>query len=383
MKGRPLRVGLVIYGRLETLTGGYLYDRKLLEHLAARGETTEVVSLPERGYLRHLLDNFSPALARRLAGGGFDVLLQDELNHPSLWLLNRRLRRRARCPIVTLVHLLRSSEPRRAGTRRLTAAIERRYFATVDGAIYNSRATREAVHALAGRPVPGIVAYPGGDHLDAALDGALGGEPLAERAARGPLRVLSVANVVPGKGLDVLVEALLRLPPGGWRLTVAGSLTRDAAWAAELRRRIERAGVADAVELLGAVPGEGIPALLAASHVMAVPSRYEALGIAYLEAMRFGLPVVATAAGGAREVVSHGETGFLVAPGDVEALARHLRALAADRELLARLGAAARRRMESHPSWEESFERVRAYLRALPAASGEDTVEPVTDEETP
>ncbi|MGH8609631.1 MAG: glycosyltransferase [Gammaproteobacteria bacterium] len=54
-----------------------------------------------------------------------------------------------------------------------------------------------------------------------------------------------------------------------------------------------------------------------------------ALGIAYLEAMRFGLPVIATTAGGAHELVGHGHEGFLVVPGDADALTGHLRLLVA------------------------------------------------------
>jgi hypothetical protein len=49
-----MRVGMVIYGSLETLTGGYLYDRKLAEHLSAHGDDVDVISLPWRNYGRHL-----------------------------------------------------------------------------------------------------------------------------------------------------------------------------------------------------------------------------------------------------------------------------------------------------------------------------------------
>ena len=86
-----MRVGLVIYGGLETVSGGYLYDRMLVRHLRARGDSVEIVSLPWRDYARHLGDNLSAALYRRLRDGAWDVLLQDELNHPSLVAVNRRL----------------------------------------------------------------------------------------------------------------------------------------------------------------------------------------------------------------------------------------------------------------------------------------------------
>ena len=237
-----MRVGLVIYGALDTPTGGYLYDRMLAEHLTAAGDDVEVISLPWRSYGRHLCDNASPSLARRLDGARFDVLLQDELNHPSLVVTNRRVRNRGACPVVAIVHVLRASEHGDSRLRALYAAAERRYLRSVDGAVYASEATRAAAEGLAGPGLPGVVAHPGGDHLgdldaagdhlggpaDAAAD-QLGG-PAADRA-RGtrPLRVLSVANVTPGKRLDILIAALARLPLEAWRLTVVGSLTTEPA----------------------------------------------------------------------------------------------------------------------------------------------------------
>ncbi len=85
-----MRIGLVIYGNLNTLSGGYLYDRRLVEHLRAHGDTVHIVSLPWRNYGRHLLDNFSRDLRRALATAPVDIWLEDELNHPSLAFLPRR-----------------------------------------------------------------------------------------------------------------------------------------------------------------------------------------------------------------------------------------------------------------------------------------------------
>ena len=86
-----MRIGLLIYGSLETVSGGYLYDRKLVEYLRRRRVEVEIVSLPWVGYGRSLFHNFSPPLYRQLHDAPYDLLLQDELNHPSLFLLNRWL----------------------------------------------------------------------------------------------------------------------------------------------------------------------------------------------------------------------------------------------------------------------------------------------------
>lgn len=357
-----MRVGLIIYGDLQTLTGGYIYDRRLVNYLRARGDQVEVISLAWRNYSRHLTDNLSRGLLRRLQQADFDVLIQDELNHPSLFLLNTRLKRRVYYPIVTLVHLLRSSESHPAWLRRVYEAVEREYFKTIAGAIFNCNTTRDAVNKLMGRDIPGVVAYPGSDHLH--YETSL--EEVAERARRpGPLRIIFLANVVPGKGLNTLIEALSKMAPGSWRLMVVGSLIMDRSYSNSIRDQIAHAGLSDYVDLVGAVPNDEIPGYLVKNHVLVVPSSYEALGIAYLEAMRCGLPVIATAAGGAHEIVSHGEVGFLTHPGDAGMLAQYLRQMNRERGQLLEMSLAAYKRVSTHPTWSQTFGRVRGFLQSL------------------
>ena len=357
-----MRIGLIIYGDLETLTGGYIYDRRLVGYLKAQGDQVEVISLPWRNYGRHLTDNLSRRLFGRLRDAKFDALIQDELNHPSLFLMNQRLKSRVCYPIVALAHLLRSSEPHPAWLKRLYRAVERKYLKTVDGVIFNCNTTRDTVKQLVGRDIPGVVAYPGRDHLHYAF--SLG--KVAERAQRpGPLRVIFLANVIPGKGLDTLIEALGQMPPGSWRLMAVGSLTIDPTYSNSIRNQIVRAGLSDYVDLVGAVPNDEIPGYLVNNHILVVPSRYEALGIVYLEAMGLGLPVIATSAGGAHEIISHGEAGFLTPPGDAGTLAGYLRQINQERGRLLEMSLAAYKRVRTHPTWEQSFERVRDFLQSL------------------
>jgi hypothetical protein len=165
-----MRVGLVIYGSLDTLSGGYLYDRTLVAKLRSVGDSVGIVSLTQRNYLQNLSDNFSPSLRRRLLELKADVVLQDELNHPSLFRLNRSLREQIRCPVVSIVHLLRSSLNRATWRNCWYSRIELRYLSSVDGLIYNSETTRrEAEHLLSvgqARKLPSLVAYPGSDRLN-------------------------------------------------------------------------------------------------------------------------------------------------------------------------------------------------------------------------
>lgn len=364
-----MRVGLVIYGSLDTVSGGYLYDRQLVAHLRAQGDEVEIISLPWRAYPGRLLDNVAAGLGRRLQAGRWDVLLQDELNHPSLFALNRWLRPRVPYPILSIVHHLRSSERHAAWPMALYRRVERAYLRGVDGFIFNSRTTREAVEALTPLPVRRgerreVVACPAADHIGPGLDR----DQIEARAARpGPLRVLFVGNVIPRKGLHTLLAALARLE-GGWRLTVAGSLAVDPAYGRSIRARIAQQRLEDRVALLGRLDDAGLRAQLAAHDVLAVPSSYEGFGIAYLEAMAFGLPVIATTAGGAGEIVTHGQDGWLAPPDDPDALAGALRALGSDRARLRAMSRAARARYDRHPTWAESMARVRAFLLSRTAA---------------
>ena len=119
----PMRAGLVIYGPLGPGSGEYLYDRKLVEHLEARGDDVIVFQQPKRSYPLRPVQNVNVLFWRRLASADLDVLLQDEFNHGSLALGNHWLRRRIDVPIVAIVH----STSRSSGKLRPhTTALHRR-----------------------------------------------------------------------------------------------------------------------------------------------------------------------------------------------------------------------------------------------------------------
>ena len=364
-----MRIGLLIYGSLDTLSGGYLYDRKLVEYLREAGDSVEIVSLPWRSYPVHLADNLSLRLYRRLRDLPVDILLQDELNHPSLALVNRRLRGlQPRNPLISIVHHLRSSEQHPRRLLPLYRAVERSYLRTVDGFIFNSRTTRQAVAGLRGEsenlsPLGGVVAYPAGDHLAAPDEGAVEELIGARESDAGPLRILFVGNLIARKGLHHLIAGLSRLPTADWVLDVVGDEAVDSAYATALRRQVGAAGLEENIRLHGRVSDDELAQRYRAAHLLAVLS-YEGFGIVYLEAMAFGLPVLASVHGGAGEIVDSGVNGFLIEPTNAEGIAAHLSALGGDRERLADLGRNARRRFAAHPRWAESAATIRAYLES-------------------
>lgn len=347
-----MNVGLTLYGDIDGRSGGFRYDRKLVEGLRQAGDTVDVVELPWRDYGRGLLDNASRRLREQLRVD-VDVMLQDELAHPSLVRTNRHLP----YPVVSVVHHLRASESRRLSP--VYRAVERRYLGTVDGAVCNSSATQGVVAGLGVDPESTVVAPPAGDRFAPEIDGT----PIDRRARERPLQVVFVGTVTPRKGLTTLIDGLADSGTEA-ELTVVGR-PADGAYVDTVRRRVRHHDLGERVRMAGELPDEALSATLRSSHVLAVPSQYEGFGIVYLEGMSFGLPAIASRAGGAAEVVADGETGVLVDPDDPDAVAAAIARFAADPDRLASMGRAARRRYERHPDWTETTARVRRLLRTV------------------
>lgn len=148
--------------------------------------------------------------------------------------------------------------------------------------------------------------------------------------------LVSLAALHARKGLDVLVDALAELARRG--CTPHAWLAGEGEERGALERRISERGLADRVRLLGR--REDVGDLLAGADLFVLPAHREGLGVAALEAMAAGRPVVATRVGGLADAVVEGRTGLLVPPGDAAALAAAIERLVEDRALRERLGAA-------------------------------------------
>ena len=345
-----MKIGLVIYGSLDTLSGGYLYDRKLVEYLRAQGDTVEIISLRWRNYVAHLGDNLTFHLPQ-----GLDILIQDELNHPSL--VGANLGNHP-CPVISLVHHLRCSEQRAGWQNAFYRTVEKRYLNSVDGFIFNSKTTRGVVNGLIGNGKPSVVAYPPTDRFGQGMTG----QAAVERAKNGPLRILFLGNVISRKGLHTLLEAVQRQDIDV-RLDIVGSLSADPLYAAEMQQKASVLGLSSSVIFHGPRDNGELADQLRAAHVLAVPSSYEGFGIVYLEGMAFGLPAIGTTAGAAGEIIIDRETGYLIRPDDAETLAARLLCLASDRDLLVRMSLNALKRYQQQPTWEQTAGEIREFLR--------------------
>lgn len=347
-----MKIGLIIYGSINSLSGGYMYDRRLVEYLREQGDTVEIISLPWRNYAAHLADNLSFKLPK-----GYDILIQDELNHPSLISANRA---NHPYPVISLVHHLRCSEFRPAWQNAVYQFFERQYLESVDGFIFNSKTTAGVVASLIGGSRPSIVAYPPTDRFGEALPEA----EITARAISEPLKILFLGNIIERKGLMTLLQAL---PPikSKVSLDVIGSLVSDPEYVRQVQSFIKAKNLSSIVHLHGPLDNAPLEQKLRQAHLLAVPSSYEGFGIVYLEGMGFGLPAVGTTSGAAAEIIEDERTGFLINHKDHQTLSSHISRIAVDRNLLNKLSLNARERYLHQPRWHEIAGQIRAFLQSM------------------
>jgi len=189
------------------------------------------------------------------------------------------------------------------------------------------------------------------------------GEPNARSPRAGGFQVLFVGRLVERKGVKHLIDAIERVP--GARLVVIG----DGPERAGLEAGARDLGLGTRVDFRGRVSDDELRATYAASDALVLPSILDArgdtegLGVVLLEAMSYGVPVVASDIGGITDIVEHDKSGLLVTPGDPAALAQALERLARDPALAQRLGAAGEQRVRSAFGWTEIMAKWDAVYR--------------------
>jgi glycosyltransferase involved in cell wall biosynthesis len=335
---------LLLPGSLDDLTGGTLYDRRIVDGLRAQGRAVAV----------HVLEASFPQPTPAALAGADGVLagLPDDAATVIDGLAFGAMpeiaaRHAARLRLVALVHHPLALET------GLDAALAERLRASETAALRHARrvvvTSPHTARLLAGFDVPAErirVVEPGTDPAPLAIGS--GGD--------GPLRLLSIGTVTPRKGHLLLVEALGRLRHLDWRLDCVGSLGRDPATVAALRARIAALGLGERVRLLGELPPAALEPHYARADLFVLASLFEGYGMAYAEALARGLPVLGTTGGAIAETVP-AEAGLLVPPGDVDALHDALAGLLTDTELRRDLAAGAARARARLPDWPAAAAR--------------------------
>jgi glycosyltransferase involved in cell wall biosynthesis len=346
------RVVFAVPGSLDTPTGGYVYDRRIMAELRQLGWNVDYLNIGDgfpapdektRSAARSLLSAIpvgEPIVLDGLALGVLpDVAAELARQHP----------------LVALVHhplaLESGLTTERANALRRS---ERAALAEVREVVVTSPATAKLVVSDYGVPANHItVARPGNDPV----------LPSAREPNDVP-HLLSVGAVVPRKGFDILVSALAALADVPWRLTIVGDLTRDPNQAAKLEVLISRHGLTDRIETIGTISPSLLAILFGKADLFVLASRFEGYGMAYAEALSHGLPVVGTTAGAIPDTIPKG-AGLLVPPGEPAALAAALRSVIVDADRRRLLSEAALVAARTLPTWQQSASIFAATLDRL------------------
>lgn len=344
------RLHFAVPGDLATPTGGYAYDCRLMAGLRRLGWEVAHVALPgaypcpdamARAAARRAFEAVSSGgcvLVDGLAGGALPEVLAEAAG---------RLR------VVALVHHPLADESGLSpATAAHLAASERAALASARAVICTGACTAERLVAAFGvDPCRITVAPPGTD-------------PAPRPAPRRGLQpcILSVGSLIPRKRHDVLIAALARIADADWTARIVGATELDPGTATALRRQVEVAGLGGRVTFAGAVADAR--AEYDAADLFALASVYEGYGMAFAEALRHGLPVVAARSGAVVDLMPEA-AGALVAPDDAAALGAALARLLGDSDLRDRAAAAAWRAGQSLPSWDDTATTVAAALRTV------------------
>jgi mannosyltransferase len=190
----------------------------------------------------------------------------------------------------------------------------------------------------------------------------------AESGLPGRYAIGCFGRVRAQKGSDVFVEAMCRLLPRfpDFAAVIVGAVTPEQMpFAAELRKRIEAAGLASRIVITGELPIEEVQRWYQRVTIYAFTSRNEGFGLTLIEAMAAGTALVAARAGAAELVVENGVTGVLVPPGDADALVAALEPLMRDPERAAAIGERARQRVLEKFSLDAEAGRIAEIYRGL------------------
>jgi glycosyltransferase involved in cell wall biosynthesis len=280
-------------------------------------------------------------LGRRLMNQKLDVLMTLTVV-PNIW--GRMLGRLAKVPLII-------GNCRGGGAPR--QQYERRLWPLAHHILCNSQTIQRVLTDSCGVPPARLTTILNGvdtDHF----------KPPASPVA-GPLRVLSVARMVPEKDHDILLAAFHLTAPAHPEAELW--LVGDGPRLAALRELAQRLSISDSVKFIS--PREDLRPLLQQASLLVLSSRTEALPNVVLEAMAAGLPVVATRVGGVPELVEVKRTGWLVNPGDAPALAAALSQAASDPDARQAMGRAGRERAVKHFSLDTMAQQYESLLDRL------------------
>jgi glycosyltransferase involved in cell wall biosynthesis len=341
----------VVPGRLDERTGGYLYDRFMIEGLRQRGWSIDVVEVPGR------FPDVDPATAHAMRSAlarlpDASVAIVDGLAFSAV--PDVVVEQSPRLRFVAIVHMpLADDVGLMTEARHTLEARERRALQAASLVVVTGESTRRTLGAL-GVPAGRI----------ASIGPGTAPAPLATGSRQDRLELLCVATINAGKGHILLIDSLAQVASREWHLTCAGSLTRDPTTVVRVRERVASHHLGDHVTFVGELGSEDLARAYDRSDLFVLATVKETYGMAVAEALARGLPVISTPTGAIPALVGS-DAGILVEPADQRALVDALTLGITDAAVRQRWASGARRARERLPSWDEAFDKMAAALEPL------------------
>lgn len=340
-----------IPGDIDTVTGGYIYEKRLLQELRALGHDVDHVQLGA-SFPEPTEHDMTDALDQLQALDPTRALILDGLVYGSIATEGLA---RVKAPIVAMIHHPLALETGLAPAQRdHLFATEKANLALAQHVLAPSPHTARILRKDYAVPRAKItVAQPGTE--------VSGGTP----TPIDPPLILSVGLQHPRKGHDVLLKALAEVRDLPWRAAIVGSV-HDAAYGALLTQMIEELELSDRVALMGRVCQDELDGLYATASVFALATRYEGYGMVFDEALAWGLPIVSCATGAVPDTVPMG-AGLLAAPDNAGEFAGALGRILTDTNLRGRMARTALRAGSRLPTWQNTAEVASRVLGGLDA----------------
>lgn len=342
---------VIVPGDPETSTGGFIYNRKMVEALRAQGLEIAVHALPDGWPYpgKAAVDAAEETLAGLPDGAR---VLFDGLAFGVLPRLAER--ESARLKLIALVHHPLAEET------GLDAGDKARLFESERDAL--THATH--VVATSGFTAEVLVDYGVTQDRLSIVPPGVEPAPMAEGSGRAAPAMLCVATLTPRKGHDVLLNALGTLVDKPWTLDLVGSETMDVRHAHQMQRLASRLGLNSRVAFRGELTGDELERAYNGADLFVLASHYEGYGMVLTEAVAHGLPVVAAAGGAVPYTLPEG-AGLLAPPGDVDGLAGALHRVLTSPDLFAQLAEGARKARGRLPRWKDSAATLAADLERV------------------
>jgi D-inositol-3-phosphate glycosyltransferase len=336
------------------------------------GDNARVVHLKAGPYFetKESLHRYIPEFLDSLLQFQRSESVRYDLVHSHYWLsgcAGIELSREWGVPHVTTFHTLAKTKMRaRAGESepQLRVSTEAEVASGVDAVVVSTEEEKADLTRLYGVPGHKVRVIPAGVDLELF-------QPVDKVRARQALGltedkvVLSVGRVEPLKGLDILVSAMAGLRDStDARLVMVGGMLEQDGEIKRLQSLARALRIADRVTFTGAVKQAELPRYLSAADVFVMPSYHESFGLAALEAMACGVPVVASRVGGLKTFIRNGETGYLIPWHCPEPFAQRLEVLLANPSLRQSMGRAARAKAQTM-GWEKAADRMMSTYRGL------------------